>query len=263
MSGRDDRESYFVQSLERGLAVITAFDEKHPRLTLTEVAQRTALTRASARRFLLTLVDLDYIASDGKYFWLTPGVTRLGYAYIGSLSFLEAAEPHLRRLSDATGESASLSVLDGDEVVYVARMSSHRIMKTNLNVGTRLPAHAASMGRVLLAGLSPRELEEYLARSHRAQLTTYTTVDRDELRTAIGVAREQGWSGLHEELELGLCSLAAPVLDRNGQVVAAANVSFRPQTPASFEGHGQHEEFLAELLAATSAITADLQHLPD
>src|SRR3954453_58835 len=161
----NDRGDHFVQSLERGLAVIRAFGTEDPELTLSDVARRTGLTRAAARRFLLTLADLGYVRSDGKRFALTPRVLELGYAYLSSLSLPEIAEPHLERLAAAVRESSSVSILDGDEIVYVGRVPTSRIMRVSITVGTRFPAYATSIGRVLLAGLSEDDLDAYLARA--------------------------------------------------------------------------------------------------
>src|SRR5512139_1746855 len=158
MSEATGRGQDFVQSLERGLAVIRAFDRDHPELTLSEVATATGVTRAAARRFLLTLAELGYVRSDGRLFALTPRVLELGYAYLSSMSLPEVAEPHLEALVATVNESSSVSVLDGTDVVYVARVPTSRIMTVSISVGTRFPAYATSMGRVLLAGLDDAEL---------------------------------------------------------------------------------------------------------
>ena len=159
----------YVQSLARGLAVIRAFDTDHPMMTLTEVAARTDLTRATARRFLHTLVELGYVRTDGKIFALTAKVLQLGYAYLSGLSLPQLAQPHLEELSLKLGESTSAAVLDGTDIAYIARVATRRIMTVGITVGTRFPAYATSMGRVLLAALPPAELEDYLAaRRHPA-----------------------------------------------------------------------------------------------
>ena len=145
----------YVQSLARGLAVIRAFDTDHPVMTLTEVAARTGLTRATARRFLHTLVELDYVRTDGKTFALTAKVLQLGYAYLSGLSLPQLAQPHLEELSLKLGESTSAAVLDGTDIAYIARVTTRRIMNVGITVGTRFPAYATSMGRVLLAALPP------------------------------------------------------------------------------------------------------------
>src|SRR3954447_4671209 len=154
--------AHFVRALERGLAVIRAFSADAPELTLSDVARATGLDRAAARRFLLTLADLGYVKTDDRYFRLTARVLELGYAYLSSLSLPEVASPHLERLVEEVHESSSMSVLDGDDIVYVARVPMARIMTVAINVGTRFPAYATSMGRVLLAALPDKALEEYL-----------------------------------------------------------------------------------------------------
>ena len=154
--GDEGRAPHFVQSLERGLAVIRAFDEHNPELTLSDVARSTGLTRAAARRFLLTLADLGYVRTDGRWFTLSPRILELGYAYLSSLSLTEVAEPHLERLVAEVHESSSVSVLDREDIVYVARVPTARIMAVSINVGTRFPAYATSMGRVLLSRLPGR-----------------------------------------------------------------------------------------------------------
>src|SRR5512142_704942 len=175
------REGYFVQSLERRLSVIRAFDVDHPELTLSEVARICDLTRAAARRFLLTLVDLGYVRSDGRQFRLAPRVLELGYSYLSSMSLPEVAQPHLEQLVAEIHESSSVSVLDGDDVVYVARVPTTRIMTVAINVGTRFPAYATSMGRVLLADLPADALEEYLARVRLNPLTRRTVATAQAL----------------------------------------------------------------------------------
>ena len=154
----------FVQSFARGLDVIRAFDGDHPRMSLSEVAERTGLTRAAARRFLLTLVSLGYVSEDGRSFQLTPRVLELGYRYLSGLSFPELAQPHLESLSRALGESTSASVLDDTDIVYVARVPVRRIMTINVSIGTRIPAFATSMGRVLLAWAPDAVVEEIIAK---------------------------------------------------------------------------------------------------
>src|SRR3954451_16285145 len=224
-SSMNERESYFVQSLERGLAVIRAFDAEHPELTLSDVARLTGLTRAAARRFLLTLCDLGYVRSDGRYFGLTARVLELGYAYLSALSLPEVAEPHLEALVAEVRESSSLSVLDGDDIVYVARVPTSRIMRVAINVGTRFPAYATSMGRVMLAGLSDGELAAYLERVDLKRLTTHTLATEAELRGALARLRAQRWALVGQEHEEGLRSVAVPIRYPDGTAVAAVNVS--------------------------------------
>jgi IclR family pca regulon transcriptional regulator len=218
----DDRD--YVQSLVRGLDVIRAFSRHAPRMTLSDVARRTGLTRAAARRFLLTLVAEHYAETDGKHFTLRPKVLDLGFAYLSSMSLWEVALPIMREVVEAAKESCSTSVLDGLDIVYVARVPTQRVMTISLSVGSRLPAHVTSMGRVLLAGLDPADLEERLARLQPERLTDKTITDRRRLRERIAEVREQGWAIVDQELELGLRSIAVPIVNRTGTVIAALNI---------------------------------------
>jgi len=247
---------HFVQSLERGLAVIRAFGPEGPELTLSDVARRTGLTRAAARRFLLTLADLGYVRSDGRRFALTPRVLELGYAYLSSLSLPEVAEPHLERLAAEVRESSSVSVLDGDEIVYVGRVPTSRIMRVSINVGTRFPAYATSMGRVLLAALEPGELEAYLARAKIRPLTVRTIATAGKLKAELDRIRTQGWALVDQELEEGLRSVAAPIRDRDGRVVAAVNVSAHASRASK---DAVRRVLLPPLLATAAHIEADLR----
>jgi IclR family pca regulon transcriptional regulator len=251
-----ERGDHFVQSLERGLAVIRAFGEDRPELTLSEVAQHTGLTRAAARRFLLTLADLGYVHADGRRFSLSPRVLELGYAYLSSLSLPEIAEPHLERLAAEVRESSSVSVLDGDEIVYVARVPTSRIMRVAINVGTRFPAHATSMGRVQLAALAESELDAYLARADLRALTANTVTDPARLRAELDRIRAQGWALVDQELEEGLRSVAAPIRDRAGRVVAAVNVSAHASRASR---DTVRRVLLPPLLATAGRIEADLR----
>ncbi len=224
-SGAEVKSTDFVQSLDRGLSVIRAFDLDNPQLTLSEVARRTDLTRAAARRFLLTLERLGYVRGDGKQFSLRPRVLELGYAYLSSLGLPEVAMPHLERLVAEVQLSSSVSVLDDQDIIYVARVMTKRIMSVNINVGTRLPAVSSSMGRVLLAGLPDDELDAALERAELTAYTPNTVTDRAELREIIRGVRETGWAFIDQELELGLRSLAVRIRDARGRTVAAMNLS--------------------------------------
>jgi IclR family transcriptional regulator, pca regulon regulatory protein len=249
------RGAHYVQSLERGLAVIRAFDADHPELTLSDVARSTGLTRAAARRFLLTLTDLGYVRTDGKRFSLTAKVLELGYSYLSSMTLPEVAQPHLERLSAEVRESSSVSVLDGSDVVYVARVAVSRIMTVSINIGTRFPAHATSMGHVLLAGLTPPELDAYLAATPLSGLTSNTVTDPAELRAELENVRAQGYSLVDQELEAGLRSAAAPVRDGTGAVVAAINISTHASRRSVAEMRG---DLVPHLRAAARGIEADL-----
>ena len=245
----------FVQSLERGLSVIRAFDHEHPELTLSEVAAVTGVTRAVARRFLLTLASLGYVRSDGRFFSLTAKVLELGYAYLSSLSLPEVAEPHLEALVSEVNESSSVSVLDGHDVVYVARVPVSRIMTVSISVGTRFPAYATSMGRVLLAGMAEPDLDAYLSAVRMAPLTARTVSSVTALRGEVTRVRSQGWALVNQELEEGLRALAVPIRDRAGKVVAALNVSAHASR-TSLEA--MRRDLLPPLLKAAARVEADL-----
>jgi IclR family transcriptional regulator, pca regulon regulatory protein len=209
----------YVQSLVRGLSVIRAFDRDHPSMTLSEIAAQTDLTRATARRFLHTLVEIGYVRTDGRAFELTPRVLELGFGYLSALSLPELAQPHLDAFSRETGESSSMSVLDGNDIVYVARAAVRRIMSVSISVGTRFTAYTTSMGRVLLAA-ADAALPDVLERP--TPLSLATTL---ELRDELARVREQGYALVDQELEVGLRSLAVPITDAAGATVAAINVS--------------------------------------
>jgi IclR family pca regulon transcriptional regulator len=215
----------YVLSLERGLAVIQSFGHDAERMTLSEVACRTGLSRAAARRFLLTLADLGYVAFDGKRFRLTPRVLGLGYAYLASFTLVDVAELVLERVSTRTHESCSLSVLDGGDIVYVARVPTRRIMSVSISIGTRLPAHATSMGQVLLATLSPERLDGYFKTARLTSFTPRTLTSEANLRAQLARIASQGYALVDQEFEVGLRSIAVPVRDRGGRVIAAMNVS--------------------------------------
>lgn len=251
----DTRAPHFVQSFARGLSVIAVFGEAGDALTLSEVARAATMTRATARRFLLTLVDLGYVRFDGRLFRLTPKVLELGHAYLSGLSLPEVAAPHLERLAGHTRESSSVCVLDGPDIVYVARVATSRIMTVDISIGTRFPAYATSMGRVLLAGLPPQQLDDYLASLCVDRFTHRTVADARALRAVLDTVQEQGYALVDQELEAGLRSLAVPVHDADGVVVAGANVS----THASRVSVEQMiTEFLPLLRGAVIDIEQDL-----
>lgn len=249
------RSTEFVQSLERGLAVIRAFDAEHPELTLSDVARKTGLTRAAARRFLLTLVDLGYIRTDGRLFALRPRILELGYAYLSSVGLPEVSQPHMEALVAQVHESSSLCVLDGDDIVYVARVPTRRIMTVAINVGTRFPAYATSMGRVLLAGQSEQWLADYLARTEISPVTPRTITDPKKLRTMLTRVASQGFAMTDQELEIGLRSIAVPVHDPSGAVIAAVNVSMHASRG---NADSARRELLPPLRETAQAIEADL-----
>ena len=220
----EDRD--FVTALASGLDVIMAFDDTHPRMTLSEVAERTGMNRAKARRFLLTLHSLGYVRKTQRYFELTPRVLQLGYSYLASNSYRNVIQKYLEEITDQCGESSSLGVLDGDDVIYVARSSApHRLMAITLSVGTRLPAAYTSMGRVLLAQLTETELDAYLERISLERHTAKTITDKGELKACIETVRHEGYAITDQELDSGLRSLAVPAFDANGRLLGAINIS--------------------------------------
>ncbi|KDN21233.1 IclR family transcriptional regulator domain-containing protein [Amycolatopsis rifamycinica] len=249
------RGAHHVQSLERGLAVIKAFHAGASELTLSDVARATGLTRAAARRFLLTLADLGYVRTDGKYFSLTARVLELGYAYLSSMTLPEVAQPHLEHLSARVHESSSVSVLEGTDIVYVARVAISRIMTVSINVGTRFPAYATSMGHVLLAGLAEAELAEYFRVASLDPLTAHTVTAPERLRTELAKVAAQGWAMVDQELEEGLRSVAAPIRNRTGTVVAAVNLSTHASRTTA---ESVQRDLIPPLLETARAIEADL-----
>ncbi|WP_328394444.1 IclR family transcriptional regulator [Nocardia sp. NBC_00416] len=247
--------SDYVQSLGRGLAVIRSFDADHPRRTLSDVAKATGLTRATARRFLLTLVELGYVRTDSSLFWLTPRVLELGYSYLSSVSLPEVAGPHLEALANQVHESTSVSILDGQDIVYIARVPVNRIMTVSITIGTRFPAFGTSMGRVLLAGLSETAFEAYLAAVTLTPLTDRTVPTVDQLRAEVRRTRESGYCLVDQELEEGLRSMAAPIRDHTGAVCAAVNISTHA---ARYSPDTVRADLLPPLLATAAAIGTDL-----
>ena len=220
----EDDPSY-VGALARGLSVIRAFDIGRESLTLADVAKATSLPRATVRRSLLTLQALGYVASDGKQFRLTPRILSLGYAYLASTPLTRVLQPALEAVSERTHESCSACTLDGPEIVYVARAATKRIMSVGLAVGSRLPAYCTSMGRVLLAAEPPETARRILAQSDLRRLTPHTETDIDALMAILDQVRRDGYALVDQELEVGLRSVAAPVRNSAGQVLAAMNAS--------------------------------------
>lgn len=217
----DDRE--FITSLARGLSVIHAFDRDHPQQTLSEVAAATGLSPATARRCLWTLEKLGYVGSNGRYFMLRPKVVSLGSAFLESGRIEEVIQPILRDIVAESGDSASLGVLEDKDVLYVASFSARRYVRLTAGVGSKFPAYAVSIGRVLLAALSEEQLDQYFASVELAPLTPMTVTDPKVLRRRIQKARRDGYVVLRDELEEGLAAVAVPVRLRSGRIVAALN----------------------------------------
>jgi IclR family pca regulon transcriptional regulator len=241
----------FVASLEKGLLVIEAFDAGRPRLTLSDVARLTGITRAAARRYLLTLTKLNYAEFDGRYFSLTPRILRLGYAYLSSASLSAQVQPFLERISEQTGESSSAAVLDGDDIVYIARSATRRIMSIGLGVGSRLPAHCTALGRALLAHQPNDLIDAYIQRVRLEARTPKTITDKSAFRSVLEATRAQGYALVSEELEYGLRSIAVPVEQKNGRVVIALNLSAQA---GRISAEAMEEQFLPLLRSASETL---------
>jgi IclR family pca regulon transcriptional regulator len=250
------RGAEFVQSLERGLAVIRAFDRDDRSLTLSDVARKTGLTRAAARRFLHTLVELGYVRSDGRLFSLRPLVLQLGYAYLSGQPLADVAMPHLRDFVARQHQSMSVSVLDGDDVVYIARAAAKRIMTVQITIGTRFPAHQTSMGRVLLAHADPAWLDDYLARVELTPTTPLSLTTVEDLVAVLEQVRADGYALVDQELEVGLRSVAVPIHDASGTVVASVNT---PMQATHEDPRQRVADLLPALRATADAIEADLK----
>lgn len=224
-----------MAALEKGLAVIECFDAVHDKLTIADVARATELSRAAARRCLLTLAKIGYAEFDGKFFRLTPRVLRLGHAWLASAALPQLVQPFLERLSEETHESSSACLLDGHEIVYIARSAQRRIMSVGLSVGTRLPAFCTSMGRVLLAARDPADARARILAGRPRALTPHTVTDPDRLAAILAEVRAQGYCIVDQELELGLISIAMPLINTRGEVVAAFNLSGQVQRSSAAE----------------------------
>lgn len=219
-----NRTPDIIASFAKGLRVIEAFDAAHPRLSVTEAAARTGLDRATARRCLLTLEAGGYAAYDGKWFTLTPRVLRLGMAALATLPLAQVVQPWLDQLSERVGQSASVAIRDDTEIVYLARAAQRRVMSIGLMPGSRLPAHCTSLGRVLLAALPEAEARALIERSDLAPRTPLSLTDPEAIMTRVAAARADGYAIIDQEVELGLRSIAVPLVNARGQTVAALNL---------------------------------------
>lgn len=242
----DDVRQHRIRAIERGFAVLLAFDAERSNPSLIEIAHATGLSRPAVRRILLTLQDLGYVEATGGSHWrLTPRVLTIGQHFSISSALVAVSEPHMGRLVEETQESASLSALDGDEVVYLARVPARRILNVTAAAGTRVPAHATSMGRVLLAAAPPEVVDRYLVDPGLEPLTPHTITDPDQFRDALDQARAQGWALVSEERERGLIAVSAPIRDHTGHVVAALSSS--SSTGRTSPGH--MERYVIPVLA--------------
>lgn len=249
-----------IQSLERGFAVLLAFDAERPNPTLAELAAATGLSRPAVRRILLTLQRLGYVETESGRWSLTPRVLSIGQHYTASHALADIAQPYLVRLAEQTEESASLGTLDGGEVVYIARVPVRRVLSVRATPGTRVPVHATSLGRVLLAWEPEQRVEQVIAESGLPSLTPHTITDPARFRDALRTVREQGWSVVVSEREEGLISLSAPVRDRTGRVVAAlaSSTSTGRSTPERVR-----EDVVPLLVRIAEQISTELGHHGD
>lgn len=225
------QRSHFSDSLARGLAVIKAFDRDAPMLRITDVAKRTGLNRAAARRFLLTLVDLGYVGSSGDLFYLRPRALDIGFSYLSSLDPNRLVQPFLNELAEETGETSSFGILDDFQVRLLARSATNRILNFSLHLGERVPAYRASLGRVLLAGLPQQRFDAYWDALPPQLVMATLALDKSELRDSVAQARTQGWVTIEQAMGEGYSSIAVPIRDQAGQVIAAVNVmEYPPRT---------------------------------
>lgn len=245
-----------VASFARGLSVIKAFGEGAGRLSLSEVARRSELTRASARRLLHTLCALSYAKTDGKYFWLTPRILELGFSYLSSMEIWSFAQEYMEGLVQTVQESCSIAVLEGHDIYYVMRVPTRKILKSTLNVGSTLPAHVVSLGRIQLAALPSDELDDYLNTAEIHRYTRFTITDRDELRRVILEEGRRGWSIVDRELEEGMWGIAVPIKGRSGKVIAAINITMAPSKAVE---NGVLEHILSHLQDTADRINKSLK----
>lgn len=248
----DEVPDYFVKSADKVLQILLAFTSAQPRLTVTQAAAATSMSRAAARRFLLTLTDLGYLSTDGTAFTQTPRVLDLGASYLSSLSLPDIARPHLTELAHRLDETATLSTLDGQDVIYIARVAAPRLHSVTVNLGNRLPAWGTSMGRVLVAALPAAARERFFAGAELVGYTSNTITSIQKLREEIELVRSQGWSLVSQELDVGLRGLAVPVR-RGDDVIAALNVSIQ----SGRQGTPDVEADLVPVLRETAERIAD------
>ncbi|MFH5878779.1 IclR family transcriptional regulator C-terminal domain-containing protein [Arthrobacter sp. NA-172] len=254
---RADRPKDLVQSLERGIAVLTAFDAGHPTMNLTEVAKRCGLPRSATRRFLHTLADLGYVTSHGRQYELTPQVLELGYSYLPKLSLADVARPHTEQLARALGASVSVAVLDGADVRYVHRVNAPSALAVSIRVGSRIAAHRTGLGQVLLASLPPEKLAVYLEDSRHASGAHHLgPAEREQLTHVLDATRKQGWGYVDQLLDVGVRAVAVPLHSRDGSVIAALSASLHS---AAIPEKAMIAEFLPRLQECAARISLELR----
>lgn len=250
--GLDKRD--WIAGLEKGLSVIEAFDDGHSRLTASQAGERCGMTRTAARRYLLTLQHLGYVATDGKLFWLTPRVLRLGQAYLESARLPRVVQPFLQRVTAGTQEIAYVSVLDGDDIVYVARNGPNRSMNTGFVLGSRVQAQVTAAGMLMMALRDPQWLERWLAGHELKAYTSHSIASKDRLRLELERIRQQGWSVSEQQLELNYRGIAVALMDRHGELVGALSVTM-PM------GHESTEDAVRRVLAVLQETARAMRNL--
>ncbi|MFO1271971.1 MAG: IclR family transcriptional regulator C-terminal domain-containing protein [Rubrivivax sp.] len=245
--------SLLIEGFGKGLRVIESFSDEFPRLTASQAAERAGLTRTAARRYLLSLVHFGYAQTDGKQYWLLPSVLRLGKSYLESARLPRLAQPFLQRVSMQTGESSNLSVLDGHEVVYVARSNSPRVISIGFHVGARMPAHVVSPGYVIVSTFGEEALDAWIAGHDFAKFTPQTITTAEDFRAAVLKVREQGYMLVNQYIDAGLCGIAVPLVDRKGAPLGALSTTFQVQ---AWPGDSALAKLLPALQEAAQAIRA-------
>lgn len=253
ISRTEDRPAEFVEALAKGLAILECFDAKHAEMTLSEIARRVGLTPAAARRSLLTLKALGFVGQTNKRFHLRPKVMSLGSAFYFSARVDEVLQPELRVLVQKFGDASSVATLEGHDVLYIAHYSEQRARRPSAVVGARYPAHTTSLGRVLLAGLSPEALDRYFAEVAPVALTTKTVIDKPALRALVDQVREQGYATTVDQLDYGITALAVPIRNGDGRTIAALNTS-------GYSGMVTADSLVAERLQDLRAAAARIAH---
>jgi IclR family pca regulon transcriptional regulator len=245
--------SLLIEGLGKGLRVIESFSDEHPRMTATEAAQRTGLTRTAARRYLMSLVHFGYADTDGKHYWLLPAVLRLGQSYLEAARLPRLALPFLQRMSMQTGETANLSILDGHEVVYLVRSNSPRVISIGFHTGARMPAHVVSPGCVILATFSEPALDAWLAEHSFGKFTPHTVTEAEPFREAVSAARQRGYCLVDQQADVGLCGIAVALIDRKGRCAGALSMTFQAR---SYPNDGALVKLLPALQEAAQALRA-------
>lgn len=244
----------WIAGLEKGLSIIEAFDDAHSRMTASQAGDRCGMTRTAARRYLLTLQHLGYVTSDGKLFWLTPRVLRLGQSYLESARLPRVVQPFLQRVTAGTQEIAYVSVMDGDDIVYVARNGPNRSMNTGFVLGSRVQAQVTAAGLLMLALREPQWLERWLAEHELKAYTSHTIVSKDRLRLELARIRQQGWAVSEQQLELNYRGVGVPLVDHHGDLVGALSVTM-PM------GHESSEEAVGRVLAVLQETARAMRNL--